>query len=88
MQIKYETHFRNIGEARDKCYLCSQFYDDQPDGEGGDETIYGGRLHLKDSLIEHEGQYYCPEHFEFRFNRKLREENIIDIEEIDSTPEI
>ena len=87
MRFKVPPRFVNIEEPWRNCYLCAQFTADQPTS-GDDEEIVGGRMHPESDLIEYEGRYYCADHFLFKFNCKLRDENRIDIEEIDPYPEV
>jgi len=88
MRVHVPPRFVNIEEPWRNCYLCAQFTADQPNADGGEDEITGGRMYPDSALIEYEGRYYCTDHFIFKFDRKLREENRIDIEEIDPYPEV
>jgi len=72
----------------DSCYLCGEFHAVQPKDDLSEWNIYGGRMYNKNDLIEYDGRYYCPFHFNFKFNRKLREENVVEYEELDAYPEV
>lgn len=89
MRFKVPPRFVNLEEPWRNCHLCAQFEDEQPTADAEvDLTIVGGRMHPESDLIEYEGRYYCPDHFIFKFDRKLREEDPIEIEEIDPYPEV
>ena len=70
------------------CWVCGKFHAVQPKDDLSEWNIYGGRMFHKNDLIEYEGHFYCPEHFYFKFNRKLREENVVEYEELDAYPEV
>ena len=78
MRFKVPSDFVNLEEPWRNCYLCSQFTADQPT-DGDDITIIGGRKHPIHEMVEHEGRWYCMKHFEFKFEKALREEFPIDV---------
>ena len=89
IRIKGYRFSENLEEPTRMCHLCAQYEDDQPTAdEEVDLTIEGGRLHPESDMVEYEGRWYCTEHFNFKFNRKLREENVVEYEEIDPYPEV
>jgi len=89
MRFKVPPRFVNIEEPWRNCHLCAQFTASQPTSVTGvNVAIYGGRMHPDSDLIEYEGRYYCADHFMFKFDRKLREESPIEVEELDPYPEV
>lgn len=81
LRIKVHKKFDNVDEPWRKCYICSQFTATQSDvGE-----IYGGRLYPQTDLVEHEGHWYCPDHYRWRFAQQRKDEQVLSIEDEDYT---
>ena len=81
IRIKNHRRFTGGGPWRN-CHLCAQYEDDQPTAdEEVDLTVACGRMHPESEMVEHEGHWYCAEHFRFRFARELREASPIVLEE-------
>ena len=78
IRVNKYPFFTNYEEPWRNCYLCAQFSAEQPT-DGEDITILGGRKYPLHDMVEFEGHWYCTKHFEFRFNKYLREQSPIDV---------
>ena len=44
-------------------------------------------MYPETELVLYEGKYYCVPHFNFRFDFQLKDEYVLEIDEIDASPE-
>jgi len=81
LRIRVHRKFDTDGEKWRPCYICGNFTATQYSVG----TIYGGRLYPESELIEHEGHYYCRDHYNWRFAQERKDDITLSIEDEDYT---
>jgi len=79
----FPKHFEDLNQAWRECVLCGATSTSSEPEEGGatPTAIRGGCMYPESQLIFRDGDYYCAEHYRFRFHKKDMDDQIIDAEE-------
>jgi len=86
----FPKHFENLNQEWRSCVLCGSTSTSPAIPYGEEDTpdaIVGGCMYPESRLIKRDGNYYCTEHYIFRFRKKDMDDEIIDAEEPEGTNE-